>query len=443
MKTPVVAFPRIHYSSLLLLLPLVILSATSHSLNPPPLSLSPVDLSALRAIRATLADVPGGATNFFSTWDFTAPDPCTSFAGITCSPDHPSSSSSSSTLRVSTLTLGTGRSDSPGLLGSLSESISLLTELSQLVLFPGRVSGTLPSQLGFLPNLRVLSITSNALTGRIPDSFSLLANLHTLDLSRNRLTGFIPHTLMALPRLKVLILSSNRLSGDLPAFSNSGLLHLDLRNNRIGGTLIRPPPAAPALSLRYLSLSNNVMWGPLDSGLLESLSELVFLDLSMNRFTGPIPPSVFNSPSLFLQRNSFSGALLTPPDSSSSGPIGGPGSVADLSHNRLSGSLPEALAGVETLYLNNNRFTGNVAQSYVESVYGGRMKTLYLQHNYISEFPVELGMALPDSASLCVSYNCMVPPPALTVSCPASAGSQIRRPVAQCTLFNSRTTGHR
>lgn len=63
--------------------------------------------------------------------------------------------------------------------------------------------------------------------------------------------------------------------------------------------------------------------------------------------------------------------------------------------------LDGLLAGVETLYLNNNHFTGSVPESYMESVYNGNMKTLYLQHNYLSEFPVELGLSFPDSASLC------------------------------------------
>ncbi|CAM8887928.1 unnamed protein product [Rhodiola kirilowii] len=395
---------------------LLILSATAHSLPPPHPTLSLTDLFALRAIRATLRDAPGAPTNFFSTWDFTASDPCTSFSGVTCSLDP----ISPYTLRVSTLTLGTGRSDSPGLLGSLSNSIAFLTQLTQLVLFPGRVSGTIPSEIGFLRNLRVISLTSNDLTGIIPDTFSQLKNLHTLDLSDNRLTGFIPHSVVNLPLLKVLILSSNHISGELPPLPTTDLLHLDLRNNKISGTLKPSRTSSIPLSLRYLSLSNNVMWGPLDNGLFESLSNLVFLDLSMNRFTGSLPPSVFLPSSLFLQRNFFNGQLpkTIPPGSTGS-------SIVDLSHNTLSGTIPEALAGVETLYLNNNRFSGSVPERYVESVYGGTMKTLYLQHNYISEFPVELGMALPDSASLCVSYNCMVPLAALTVSCPASAGSQI------------------
>lgn len=45
--------------------------------------ISALDLAALREIRDDLTDVPG--TDFFSTWDFTSPDPCSDFAGVTCS----------------------------------------------------------------------------------------------------------------------------------------------------------------------------------------------------------------------------------------------------------------------------------------------------------------------------------------------------------------------
>ncbi|KAJ7964631.1 Leucine-rich repeat receptor-like protein kinase [Quillaja saponaria] len=257
-----------------------------------------VDLNALIAIKNSLIELP--TTSFFSTWDVTASDPCSSFSGVTCALDP-----FSVTLRVTILTLGTGLYDSSRLAGSLSNSIANLTELTQLILSPGMVTGPIPPQLGRLRNLRVLSLTNNCLTGTIPDSLSALKNLHTLDLSYNQHTGSIPPGLTKLPELKVLILASNSLSGELPTVS-AQLLHLDLKSNRFTGLL---PPSMP-LSLRYLSLSDNIMWGPLNG--LESLSELVYLDLSMNKFSGPIPTSLFFSTtlsSLFLQRNNLSGRV--------------------------------------------------------------------------------------------------------------------------------------
>ncbi|KAA8524101.1 hypothetical protein F0562_010468 [Nyssa sinensis] len=396
------------------LLPLFLLLLLGHptttqgEYQQPHQEISAVDLAALHEIKSSLADIPG--TDFFSSWDFTSPDPCSSFSGVACSPTPPP--------RITSLTLGTGLSDSPGLAGSLSPSLSNLTELTQLVLFPGIVTGPIPPQLGNLKKLRVISLTNNLLAGPIPTSLSTLPEIHTLDLSHNQLTGSVPPGLSGLPMLKVLILASNRLSGELPRNVPTQLLHLDLKNNRLSGWLPKLP-----LSLRYFSASGNQMWGPLNG--LESLTELVYLDLSMNHFSGTIPTSLFRPSlsSMLLQRNNLSGGIPQPHLVVGSTSSYGQGSIVDLSHNFLSGELSNALAGVEALYLNNNRLMGKVPWEYVESVYRGSTKTLYLQHNYISDFPLEAGMALPDSVSLCLSYNCMVPPVGVGLSaCPPSAG---------------------
>ncbi|GMH14978.1 hypothetical protein Nepgr_016819 [Nepenthes gracilis] len=387
------------------------------------------DLAALFSIRNSLTDLPG--VGFFSTWDFASPDPC-SFSGVTCSPSS-SLSPTISTLRVTVLALGTGLSNSPGLAGSLSPALSNLTELTQLILFPGFVTGPIPPQLSRLTNLRVLSLTNNRLTGPLPTSLVALQNLHTLDLSFNQLSGSIPPGLTELTQLRVLVLASNQISGQLPDFlATSRLLHLDLKMNKLMG----PLPSLPS-TLRYLSVSSNAMWGPLNG--LESLSDLEYLDLGMNRYSGPIPPSLFRPSlsSLFLQRNNFTGGIpvsphgkgeeLTPYDE---------GSIVDLSHNSLAGELPAVLAGVETLFLNNNRLSGNVPEEYVKSLGKGTMKTLYLQHNFFCRFPLKATATLPLPVEVCLAYNCMVPPVGLA-GCPSSAGSQPSRPAVQCSVFHN------
>ncbi|KAE9605101.1 hypothetical protein Lal_00036667 [Lupinus albus] len=375
------------------------------------------DLKALLSIKNTLTELSPKAP-FFSTWNLTAPDPCSSFYGVTCSLD-----------RVTILSLGT---NSFKLAGSLPRSISSLTELTQLILSPGIVTGPIPSELGQLTHLRVISLPNNRFTGSIPTSFSSLKTLHTLDLSNNQLAGSIPPSLTELPKLKVLILASNSLTGELPGNVSAPLLHLDLKNNYLEG----PLPTSMTSSLRYLSLSKNRMWGPLNN-VFESLSELEFLDLSMNKFNGPIPAQLIFRPtlsSLFLQRNNFSGGLPQRPNKGSLSY--GQGSIVDLSHNSLSGEISKVFEGVETLFLNNNRFGGKVPIEYVNSVCNGSTRTLYLQHNYLTGISMKVGMVLPDTAALCLNYNCMVPPAEL-MTCPASAGGQLSRPMEQCSVFNS------
>lgn len=380
-------------------------------------------MAALVSIKSSLIDLPG--TRFFTTWDISS-DPCSSFAGIVCSP----STLSPSVLRVSTLTLGTGLSDSPGLAGTLSPALSNLTELTQLILFPGFVTGPIPPQLSLLSDLRVLSLSHNRLTGPIPPSITALQSLHTLDLSFNQLSGSIPPSIRDLRQLKVLVLSTNRLSGQMPELPE-GLLHVDLKQNNLVGSL--DDLTLPS-TLRYLSLAGNEMWGPLNG--LESLSELVYLDLSVNHFGGPIPPSLLRPSlsSLFLQRNNLTGQIPQPTTSS---PLPfDEGSAVDLSHNNLAGELPEALAGVEELYLNNNRLSGTVPEEYVRSVREGKTTTLFLQHNFFSGFPLREEAALPDGVDVCLSYNCMVPPVGLA-TCPTSAGDRLSRPAVQCSVFRN------
>ncbi|RVX03576.1 hypothetical protein CK203_027912 [Vitis vinifera] len=267
--------------------------------------------------------------------------PCSAFAGVICSLDD---SSPNPTLRVTSLILGTGLSDSPGLAGSLSASLSNLTQLTQLVLYAGLVTGPIPPS----------SETSS-----------------TSESSPSPTTRLYPPGIAHLDQLKVLILTSNMLSGELPKFpASQELFHIDVKRNKIWGQL----PSSMPVSVRYLSVSENRMWGPING--LESLSELVYLDLSMNQFS------------------------------------------------------------VETLFLNNNRLIGRVPDEYVNSISRGDTKTLYLQHNYISDFPMQSGLALPDSVSLCLSYNCMVPPVGLRRVRPARAGSSHgRRTSARCTTM--------
>ncbi|KAI4341921.1 hypothetical protein MLD38_026590 [Melastoma candidum] len=380
------------------------------------------DLPALRSLKDSLTDLPG--SSFFSTWDFSlpSPNPCLSFSGLTCSPDG---------LHVTILSLGDSSLVRPALAGFLPESLSSLSSLTQLLLSPGIVTGPIPPQLGLLRHLRVLSLPRNRLTGPIPPSLASLRYLHTLDLSYNQLSGVVPAHLPSLPSLKVLVLSNNLLSGHLPPVS-SHLLHLDLSRNHLSG----PIPSYLPPSLRYLSLSRNLMWGPINS--LSPLPELAYLDLSMNLFSGPVPPSLFRASllSMHLQFNHFSGGVPAPVDRFDAISYG-PGSVVDLSHNSLTGELTAVLAGVESLFLNNNHLTGPVPAEYIDSLKEGRTRTLLLQHNYLTGFPLDKGNPLPDTAAVCLLYNCMVPPIGLE-ACPASAGSQLSRPSSQCRVFGGR-----
>nr|GEW80328.1 hypothetical protein [Tanacetum cinerariifolium] len=141
---------------------LILLTLTAHSHSQ---QISATDLDALLHLTCTLTDVKPG--DFFSTWNFTSPENvCTSFNGVTCSVIN-------NEYMVTSLFFGTGLSDSPGLTGTISDSIYSLTELTQLILYPGTVIGFIPEEIGSKCNkLNVLSLTNNRLTGSIQDSLS-------------------------------------------------------------------------------------------------------------------------------------------------------------------------------------------------------------------------------------------------------------------------------
>ncbi|CAA0828145.1 RNI-like superfamily protein [Striga hermonthica] len=367
--------------------------------------LDPIDFLALQSIRKGLSDLPG--SNYFSSWDFTA-DPC-NFAGVYCDGD-----------RVVALNLGDPRAGSPGLTGRLDSGIGRLSALSELTVVPGRVFGQLPHTLSQLKYLRFLAISRNFISGGIPEGLSQLRMLQTLDLSFNQLTGGIPHGVAALPALSNVILCHNRLAGTVPPFTSRILTRLDLKHNDLSGPI--PPNGLPP-SLQYLSLSWNRLSGPVDR-LLSRLNRLNYVDLSLNQFTGCIPGNIFTFPisNLQLQRNQFSGGVL-PVDQVMIPTV-------DLSHNRLSGEISPLFSTVQTLYLNNNRFTGQVPGSFVDRLLSASFQLLYLQHNYLTGIEINPTAEIPLSTSLCLQYNCMVLP--VETPCPLKAGKQKTRPTAQC-----------
>ncbi|KAK7260244.1 hypothetical protein RIF29_26134 [Crotalaria pallida] len=367
--------------------------------------LDPIDFLALQSIRKSLRDLP--ASEFFTSWDFTS-DPCT-FPGVYCSSD-----------KVVALNLGDPRAGSPGLTGKLHPAISNLSALTEFTVVPGRIYGPLPRSLCDLKNLRFLAISRNFISGDIPSGLGQLRRLRTLDLSYNQLNGAIPPSIGTLPELTHLMLCHNHLSGPIPRFAMQTLTRLDLRHNVLSGSI--PPGSLPS-SLRFLSLSWNQLNGQVDQVLIQ-LNQLNYLDLSLNQFSGLIPPQLFSFPltNLQLERNQFYGPIEPVEEVNIQ--------TVDLSYNQLTGQISPMLASVQNLYLNNNGFTGQVPGSFVDQLLGAGIEILYLQHNYLTGIAINPAAEIPSSSSLCLQYNCMVPP--IQTACPWRAGKQKIRPAEEC-----------
>ncbi|XP_015951045.1 probable leucine-rich repeat receptor-like protein kinase At1g35710 [Arachis duranensis] len=367
--------------------------------------LDPIDFLALQSIRKSLQDMPG--STFFSDWDFTS-DPC-NFSGVFCDSD-----------RVVSLNLGDPRAGSPGLTGRIDRAIGKLSSLAEFTVVPGRIYGRLPESISDLKNLRFLGISRNFISGEIPSGLGGLRLLRTVDLSFNQLAGVIPPAIGSLPELTNLMLCHNKLTGSTPRFESKTLSRVDLKHNALSGSL--GPNHFPP-SMLYLSLAWNQLTGPVDQ-LLNRLDQLNYLDLSLNRFTGPIPGRIFSFPltNLQLERNQFSGPVR-PLDQVSIATV-------DLSYNRFYGQISPMLASVQNLYLNNNRFTGRVPASFVNRLLDSSIQILYLQHNYLTGIEISPTAVIPLRSSLCLQYNCMVPP--VETPCPLRAGKEKTRPIAQC-----------
>ncbi|PON66264.1 LRR domain containing protein [Parasponia andersonii] len=367
--------------------------------------LDPLDFLALQSIRKALHDLPG--SNFFASWDFTS-DPC-NFAGVYCDAN-----------KVISLNLGDPRAGSPGLTGRVDPAIGKLSALAEFSIVPGRVYGPLPQSVSQLKNLRFLAVSRNFISGGIPATLGHLRNLRTLDLSYNQLAGEIPRSIGTLPELTNLILCHNHLSGSVPPFMSQSLIRLDLKHNGLSGSLA---PGSLPPSLQYLSLAWNKLSGSADR-FLSRLDQLNYLDLSLNQFSGTIPGRIFTFPitNLQLQRNQFTGSV-EPADQVTIPTV-------DLSFNRFSGQISPLFSTVQNLYLNNNRFTGQVPASFVDRLLAASIQILYLQHNFLTGIEINPTAEIPLSSSLCLQYNCMVPP--VQTPCPLRAGKQKTRPTAQC-----------
>ncbi|GAA0145946.1 hypothetical protein Leryth_000617 [Lithospermum erythrorhizon] len=373
--------------------------------------LDPIDFLALQTIRKGLDDLPG--SNYFASWDFTS-DPC-NFAGVYCGGD-----------KVIALNLGDPRAGSLGLTGHIDPAIGKLSALAEFTIVPGRVTGTLPEALSGLRNLRFLGISRNFISGSIPGSICQLVGLRTIDLSFNQLSGSIPLGIGSLPALSNVILCNNKLIGSIPPFVSPTLTRLDLKHNDLSGSLSQN--ALPD-SLQYLSLSWNRLTGPVDR-LLVKLNRLNYLDLSLNRFTGLIPGELFGFglSNLQLQRNLFTGPVQ-PVDHVTI-------TTVDLSYNKLWGEVSPLFSTVQNLYLNNNKFSGQVPASFVNRLLEANIQILYLQHNYLTGIDINPTAEIPMSSSLCLQYNCMVLP--VQTPCPLKAGKQKTRPTQQCIVWKSK-----
>ncbi|XP_058082453.1 MDIS1-interacting receptor like kinase 2-like [Magnolia sinica] len=198
-----------------------------------------------------------------------------------------------------------------------------------------------------LGSVTEIQLPSAGLQGKLDDlSFPSFPTLIHLDLSNNTIIGTIPVHLDPLYKLTFLNLSSNELtSGSIPLEIGNlmNLTELDLSTNHLDGSI--PSTLGNLTKLTLLYLSENQISGsiPPQAGNLFNLEEL---DLSFNHLDGSIPSTLGNLTKLTLLQlfeNQISGSI--PPE------IGNLVNLMDLdmSINPLTGSIPFTLGNLTKL----------------------------------------------------------------------------------------------
>ncbi|KAL0326338.1 UNVERIFIED_CONTAM: Receptor protein-tyrosine kinase CEPR2 [Sesamum radiatum] len=352
--------------------------------------------------------------NYLESWK-ESDSPC-HFYGITCDPE---------TGLVTEISL-----DNKSLSGNISPSLSVLQNLTSLILPSNLISGVLPSELSKCINLKVLNISDNYLNGSVPD-FSMLTNLEILDLSDNsfsgafpswvgNLTGLvslglgdndfdegkIPESLGNLKNLYWLYLAGSNLTGEIPEsiFELEGLGTLDICKNKISGNF--PTSISKLKNLFKIELYQNNLTGEIPAG-LANLTRLEEFDISANQMSGAIPHELGNLKKLtvfHLFKNNFSGEIpagfgdmqhlnaISLYRNSFTGEFPQNLGRLRISQNQLDGMIPDgiwSLPNVQVIDVSDNYFTGGISPGIGAAL---QLNELMLSNNRFSgELPREIG----------------------------------------------------
>ncbi|XP_010034665.1 receptor-like protein EIX2 [Eucalyptus grandis] len=277
--------------------------------------------------------------------------------------------------------------------GPIPPNISkLMPYLTDLDISQNALNATIPLSIGNMTTLTTVVISKNYLSGEIARFWSDLSLLYIFDMSNNNLSGPIPSEVSLLSSLMFFIVSKSNLSGELPSSLQncSSLASLNLGNNRFSGNI--PAWIAGSIpSLLILCLWSNLFSGEIPTQICR-LSNLHIVDLSHNSLSGSIPVCIGNLMGLKVEltnadRVRYQGRLT----------VVAKGKILqyderilylvnslDLSDNRLSGEIPEALMSLVRLWTLNLSINHLIGKILVDIGNLERLETLDLSNNNLS-----------------------------------------------------------
>ncbi|CAL5000051.1 unnamed protein product [Urochloa decumbens] len=292
-----------------------------------------------------------------------------------------------------------------GLSGKIPDELGKLTSLKFLALADNKLKGEIPRSANRLFKLVNLDLSRNLLSGDITETAKSLLpcmkGLQILDLADNKLKGNISAWLEQMESLRILDLSKNSLSGAVPnSIGNlSNLTYLDISFNSFKGTvtelhflnlsrlhtlvlssnslkIIMNHRWVPPFQLRELGM-HSCLVGPRFPSWLRSQTRIEKIDVGSTGISGLLPDWIWNFSSsltsLNASRNNITGKL--------------PASLEQLKmlttlsmrYNQLEGRIPDLPTGIQLLDLSHNYLSGSLPQSIGDK----ELYYLLLSHNFL------------------------------------------------------------
>ncbi|KAF5932964.1 hypothetical protein HYC85_029135 [Camellia sinensis] len=254
--------------------------------------------------------------------------------------------------------------------GKLSTSVGsplgcIHNSLEDLSLSSNKLSGGLPNHLGEFKNLEWLTIGNNSFYGALPSSLGTLSYLSVLDTRDNQLNGSIPISLGQLSKLECLDLSKNAFVGTVFELHFAKLRNLRVLNLHSNSLVLNVSSQwVPPFQLQFIELSS-IKVGPQFPQWLETQKNVTRLDMS-NASISVVIPDWFESIYcgiiyLDLSNNQIRGKM--PIFQNCKYRYSAHGKRLQLSSNRFEGPLTPLPSHVYSLNLFNNLLSGPITVS--------------------------------------------------------------------------------